>query len=47
MPLLTGQLWRVLKSWHTGGGPEQRFRRCYAEGLKQQFQQFSSVCGAG
>ena len=27
MTFLTGQSWRVLKSWYTGGGPEQRFRR--------------------
>ena len=27
MAFLTVQLWRVLKSWYTGGGPEQGFRR--------------------
>ena len=43
---LTGQSisWRVLKSWYTGGGPEQGFRRCFADGLHQKL---SSVCDAG
>ena len=35
MAFLTGQSWRVLKSWHTGGDPEQGFRRCFADGLNQ------------
>ena len=44
MAYLTGQSRRVLKSWHTGGDPEQGFRRCYSDGFNQRF---SSVCGAG
>ena len=32
---LTGQSWRLLKSWYTVGGPEQGFQRCFAEGLNQ------------
>ena len=35
MDFLTGQSRRVLKSRYTGGGPEQRFRRCSADGLNQ------------
>ena len=35
MALLTGQSWCVLKSWYTGGGPGQRFRRCFSDGLSQ------------
>ena len=35
MAFLTGQSWRVLKSWYTGGGPEQGFRRCFADRLNQ------------
>ena len=30
--LLTGQSRRVLKSWFAGGGLEQGFRRCFADG---------------
>ena len=30
-----GQSWRVIKSWYTGGDPEQGFRRCFADRLKQ------------
>ena len=33
MTFSTGQSWRVLKSWYTGDGPEQGFRRCFADGL--------------
>ena len=33
MTFSTGQSWRLLKSWYTGDGPEQRFRRCFADGL--------------
>ena len=37
MARLTGQSWRVLKSWYTGGGLEQRiwelFRRRYLPGF--------------
>ena len=35
MAFLTGQSWRVLKSWYTCGGLEQGFRCCFADGLKQ------------
>ena len=42
MAFLTGQSWRVVKSWYTGGAPEQGFRRCCADGPA-----FSFVCGAG
>ena len=35
MSFLTGQSCRVLKSWYTGGDPEQGFRRCFADGLNQ------------
>ena len=36
MAILTGQLWHVLKSWYTGGGPEQLgFQCCFAAGLNQ------------
>ena len=35
MSFLTGQSCRVLKSWYTGGDPEQGFRRCLADGLNQ------------
>ena len=35
MAFLTGQLWHVLKSWYTGGEPEQRFWRRFADGLNQ------------
>ena len=35
MSLLTGHSCRVLKSWYTGGDPEQGFRRCFADGLNQ------------
>ena len=32
---LTDQSWRILKPRYTGGRPEQRFRRCFADGLNQ------------
>ena len=35
MTLSTGQSWRLLKSWYTGGGPEQGFWRGFADGLYQ------------
>ena len=35
MSFLTGQSCCVLKSWYTGGDPEQGFRRCFADGLNQ------------
>ena len=34
MAFLTGQSWRLLKSWYSAGGPEQGFRCCFTEGLK-------------
>ena len=43
LAFLTGSLLRVLKSWYTGGGPEQGFQRPFADGLNQSF---TSVCGA-
>ena len=43
LAFLTDQSWRVLKSWYTGEGQEQGFRRCFADRLNQKF---SSVCGA-
>ena len=33
MAVLTGKSWCLLKSWYTGWGPEQGFRRCFADGL--------------
>ena len=33
MAFLTSQSWGVLKSWYTGGGPEQGFRRCCTDRL--------------
>ena len=44
MGILTSQSWRVLKSWYTGGNPENEFQRCFAEGLNQKL---SSLYGAG
>ena len=42
MAFLTGQSWRVLESWYTGGDPEQGFRRCFADGLNQSQPSISS-----
>ena len=39
MAFLSGQSWRLLKPWYTGGGPEQGQRRTLPE--------FSFVRGAG
>ena len=36
MAFLTGQSWRVLKCWYTGGGPEEGFQRCCADGLNKR-----------
>ena len=33
MTFLTGQSWRLLKSWYTAEGSEQGFRRWLADGL--------------
>ena len=41
---LTSQSWCVIKSWYTGGGPEQGFWRCFADGLDQSL--VSSVAQA-
>ena len=46
MAFLTGQSWPALKSWYSGGGPEQEFRHCFADGLnplgpKNDHHQFS------
>ena len=35
MAFLTGQSWRVLKSWCTGGSLEEGFWRCFADGRNQ------------
>ena len=43
MAILTNQSRRVLKSWYTSWGPEQRFRRCFTD-LNQSF---SFAWGAG
>ena len=37
MAFLTVQSWRVLKSWYTGGGPGQGFRRGFADAPNQSF----------
>ena len=42
MAFFTGQSWRVLESWYTGGDPEQGFRRCFADGLNQSQPSISS-----
>ena len=42
---LTSQSWCVMKSWYTGGGPEQGFWRFFADGLDQSL--VSSVTGQG
>ena len=44
MSFLTGQSWRLLKSWYAGEDPEQGFRRCFADGLNQSL--VSSVAQA-
>ena len=46
MTFLTGQSWHVLKSWYTAGGPEQRFQRCFADGLDHSLVS-SAVQGIG
>ena len=46
MKFLTGQSWRVLKSWYTGGDPQQGFQRCFADGLDQSLVS-SAVQGIG
>ena len=43
MAFLTGQSWRVLKSWYIGGGPEQGFWRCFR---RRTYTEFRFVCGA-
>ena len=35
MAFLTGQSWRLLKSWYAAEGPEQGFRRWLADGLSR------------
>ena len=44
MAFLKGQSWHVLKSWYTGGDPEQGFRRCFTDDLNQSL--VSSVAQA-
>ena len=46
MTFLTGQSWHVLKSWYTARGPQQRFQRCFADGLGQSLVS-SAVQGIG
>ena len=43
MAFLTCQSWYILKSWYTGGDPEQGFQHYFADGLMES----NSVCGAG
>jgi len=47
----TGQSWSVLKSWYTGGGPEQGFRCCFTDELNQSLlssaAQAMDLCAAG
>ena len=35
MAFLTGQSWRILKSWYRGGSLEKGFRRCFADVLNK------------
>ena len=44
MAFLSVQSWHVLKSWYTGGGPEQRFWHHVSDELNPKF---ISVCGTG
>ena len=34
MGFLTGQSWRALNSWYSGGGPEKGFRRYFVDSLR-------------
>ena len=34
----------VLKSWYTGGSPEQGFWRCFADGLNQSLVIITKLC---
>ena len=43
MEFLIDQLWCILKSWYTGGGPEHGFQCCFADLTRG----FSSICEAG
>ena len=45
MAFLTGQSRHVLKSWYTGGGVEQGFQHCFADGLNKSL--ISSVVHPG
>ena len=40
MVFLTGQSWRELKSWYTGGDPDQGFWRCFADRHNQSLLSF-------
>ena len=44
MAHLTGQSWRVIKSYYTGVGPEEGYRHCCADGLLRSL---VPSCGAG
>ena len=46
MAFLTGLKCGVLKSWYTGGDPEQGFQHYFADGLNQKLRKLS-VCGIG
>ena len=37
MAFLTGQSWRILKSWYSAGDPEQGFWRCFPDGLNKSW----------
>ena len=36
MAFLRGELWRTLKTWYTGGDPEQGFWRWFVDGLNRK-----------
>ena len=40
MAFLTGQSWRVLKSWYTGRDPEQGFWRFFSDELNRSLVAF-------
>ena len=44
MVFSTGQSCCALKSWYTGGGPEQGFQRCFVDGLNQSLVSFVAQC---
>ena len=44
MVFSTEQSCRALKSWYTGGGPEQGFRRCFVDGLHHSLVSSATQC---